>query len=707
MNWSNHHQQVLRQARISLRKGWRPVPIPEGRKGPRIKDWPTLRLTRNDLKNAFSETDNIGIILGEASRGLVDVDLDSPEAIALAPSFLPATNRIHDRRSKPFSHHWFNSDPIPAPMQFPDIDGTMLLELRSDGQQTVVPPSVHPSGERFHWKRAGDPAVIPANELRQAVRRTAACALVARHWPEQGQRHECSKALAAALLRAGWSETEVVTFLTQAAKVSGHDEEWQARKGDVLTSAKRLAGGRPTTGIPRLADILGERIVDKLTDWLELSPAEIVAGPILAPAHYVQWPDPLRKEALHGLAGEIVSAIEPHSEADPASLLSQTLVAFGNAVGRQAFFTVESDQHFTNLFDVLVGETSKARKGTSWAHIRNLLKEAAPEWADTCIQGGLSTGEGLISAVRDPVLRQQPVEKDGEDGDGVEHEYVTVDEGAHDKRLLAEEPEFAQLLKLMGRETNILSTVIRQGWDSGILRTMTKTSPGRATGAHISIIGHITQDELRRYLTETEQANGFGNRFLWLSVRRSKSLPDGGKVPEEVIGELVQKLKKALEHARCVKEMKRSDKAKRLWFQVYGTLSEGKPGLLGALTSRAEAQVTRLSMIYALLDCSSIIRSKHLHAALAFWEYVEASARFIFGEALGDPLADEILRALRRSEKGMTRTEISNLFQRHRSSTQIARALGVLARHGRAVCRQDRTDGRPDERWLALGATAK
>ena len=579
----------------------------------------------------------------------------------------------------------------------------MLLELRSTGQQTVAPPSRHPSGERFYWLKAGDPAVVDAEELQRAVRRVAACALVARHWPAKGQRHECSKALAGLLLREGWTDDDVIAFLTNVAKASGRDEEWDARKGDIRTTARRLSEGRPATGIPRLTEILGERVVRKLVDWLGISAAKIAVDSISQPlrADFVQWPEPLRKDALHGLPGEIVSAIEPHSEADPASLLGQALVCFGNAIGRTASFKVESDSHFTNLFAVLVGETSKARKGISWAYIRNLFKEAAPEWTDNCIQGGLSTGEGLIWAVRDPIVRPRSPDKDDEED---EREYITVDEGAEDKRLLAEEPEFAQILKLMSRESSILSTVIRQAWDSGILRTMTKASPGRATGAHVSIVAHITQDELRRYLTETEQANGFGNRFLWFSVRRSKCLPEGGQLSEDVIGNLVGRLKKAVDYAQSVKEMRRSEKARCLWIDVYGEISEGKPGMLGALTSRGEAQVTRLSMIYALMDRSNVIRRAHLEAALAVWTYVEASARFIFGEALGDPLADDILRALRSFASGMTRTAISNLFQRHRSSVQIAQALGLLARHGRAICRQERTDGRPEERWLALSA---
>jgi len=106
-----------------------------------------------------------------------------------------------------------------------------------------------------------------------------------------------------------------------------------------------------------------------------------------------------------------------------------------------------------------------------------------------------------------------------DEGRVVDYEDVLVDEGVADKRLLLIEEELSQALKVMGRDGNILSAIVRQAWDSGNLHPLTKSNPIRATGAHISIIGHITHEELLRYLTETEQANGFANRFIWLMVR--------------------------------------------------------------------------------------------------------------------------------------------------------------------------------------------
>lgn len=683
------HQRVLRQARKFLLFGFLVIPLLPRRKSPRLRKWTDLRLEVEDLEDAFGAKDNIGCILGEPSGGVVDVDLDCPEAIALAPSFLPTTSRISGRDSKPASHWWYIANPCPAPRRFTDVDGTMLLELRSTGQQSVIPPSIHPTGEDFFWEQAKVPAHVEAGDFQLAIRRLAACTLVARHWPKKGSRHELTLALAGFLLRGGLSVEDVQDFVTAAARASMGDEEWHNRKTNVESTLNRLLKGKPATGTPRLASLLGDEVISKLLEWLDMSQGSV--GSIHSMA--VSWPTPPRPDAFYGLAGELVSVIEPHSEADPVALLSQLLVGFGNVIGRGPYFQVEADKHPTNLFMVLVGPTSRARKGSALSQVKRLLRDADTNWADSCVLSGLSSGEGIIWAVRDAIFS-----KDGE---------KCWDVGGQDKRLLAVEPEFAQQLKLMARESNILSTVLRQAWDDGNLRTLTKNNPAQATGAHISIIGHITQQELRRYLNETELGNGFGNRFLWICAKRSKSLPEGGKLDENDLLPLIQKLAATIKWARKIKKTRRSAKARSLWAGVYPELSQGSAGLLGAVTSRAEAQVTRLALIYALLDRSSVIRTSHLRAALALWDYVEASARFIFGDSLGDPIADEILRALRVNPSGLTRTEISNLFGGHRKGADISRALVVLVQSGLASCRSELTGGRPDERWSVLLEDAK
>jgi hypothetical protein len=178
------------------------------------------------------------------------------------------------------------------------------------------------------------------------------------------------------------------------------------------------------------------------------------------------------------------------------------LTVVGNIVGRGPHWTVSGTDHGLRLNMVFVGPTSKGRKGTTTGTIKSLLRIAAPEWWDRCVKAGLSSGEGLIWTVRDEIRKLESVK---EKGRIVDYEEAIVDPGVDDKRLLVIEEEFASVLKLMSRESNILSAVMRQAWDSGDLRTLTKNNPVTATGAHISIIGHITKDELLRYLDNTER----------------------------------------------------------------------------------------------------------------------------------------------------------------------------------------------------------
>ena len=407
------------------------------------------------------------------------------------------------------------------------------------------------------------------------------------------------------------------------------------------------------------------------------------------------WPEPMAAPALRGLAGEFIDAVLPHSEADPAALLVQLLAALGCTIGRGPHFVAEADKHYTILFAVLVGETSKARKGTSWGRVRAILERSEIAREET----GLSSGEGLIWAIRDPIEKTQPIK---EDGRVIDYQPVIEDQGVADKRLQVYEPEYAQILKVMTREGNTLSPVLRNGWDGRDLGSLTKSSTAKATAPHISVIGHITRDEVLRFMDRTEVANGFGNRFLWVSVRRSKALPEGGSLSEAEIDRLSSRLKDVIGFARGVGLMARDEAARRYWARLYPRLSEGRPGLLGAITGRAEANVMRLAMIYALLDLSDVIRVEHLESALAVWDYADRSAGFIFGDSLGDPLADDLLRFIQGSpEEGVTRTEIRDHLKRNANATQVNRALGQLAERRLVRCEREQSGGRgkPAERW--------
>lgn len=411
------------------------------------------------------------------------------------------------------------------------------------------------------------------------------------------------------------------------------------------------------------------------------------------------WPGRPDDAVFRTRLGEYVQAVAPYTEADPVGIMAQVLVMFGNAVGRGPHFRVGADVHYLVLNVALVGPTASGRKGMAANEAKRPIALADPEWAATRIVTGLSTGEGLIHAVRDPIETEEPIKKNGL---LVGYQSVITDPGVEDKRLLVIETEFARTLHVMRRSGSTLSATIRQAYDGGDMRVLTKVSPAVATGAQIGLIVHITPDEVRRALSHADLGNGFANRFLWLCVKRAQYLPDGGQIPDGDLVAFASDMNSLMARARQVGELKRTEAARELWASVYRDLSAGKPGLLGAATSRAEANTGRLACVYALADGCEAVDLPHLESALALWRYAEASATFIFGDALGDPTADTILKALRQNPEGLTRTEISAVLQRNTSRVEIDRALGVLASTGLARVAQDKTSGRDAERWRAL-----
>lgn len=274
---------VYMAAEAYLRRGWAIVPVPYRKKAPGLPNWPQLRLTPGDLGRYFNgRPGNVGLLLGSASGGLVDIDLDAPEAQAVAGVLLPATPAMFGRAGKPRSHRLYVCADTPQTVQFRAPDGTTLVELRADGCQTIAPPSVHPSGELVAWavlqECAGraqgpgvtlpEPARVPGDVLARAVRRLAAAALLARAWPGRGSRHEAALALAGALARAGWSVGNVERFVSVVSAAAGDEELWDRMRaaGDVW---RRQAAGAATTGLRRLAALVDERAV-AAAGWLGL-----------------------------------------------------------------------------------------------------------------------------------------------------------------------------------------------------------------------------------------------------------------------------------------------------------------------------------------------------------------------------------------------------------------------------------------------------
>ena len=380
----------------------------------------------------------------------------------------------------------------------------------------------------------------------------------------------------------------------------------------------------------------------------------------------------LHPAALHGLAGDVVRAAMESTEGDPVGILTFFLVAFGNAAGPSAFHSVGDDEHGTALFAVIVGDSAKDRKGHSRTSPLRLMKQADPEWYGRVVKG-LSSGEGLIWAVRDPI------EKTGKDG-----AIEIIDEGVRDKRLLAVEPEFGRVLSTKERSGNTLTAIMRDAWDRGqTLGALTKT-PYKATGAHISIYGNITESDLRENMTGVDIMNGFANRIAWFVVTRARVAAQLPIMPEEQFFDLVDRIQSALAFAREASEIDFTAEAWPIWEQAYARFAQRSSGLVESLTARGDPITLRLALIYALLDECDAIHPVHLKAALAVWNHAHASVQYLFGTLTGNPIADRIL-ALLRDGVEMTQTDISNALGTHVKAAAMASAIHHLKQTGRIV----------------------
>ena len=261
---------TARDAAINyMARGWSPIPVPWRSKDPGIKDWPKLRVTGENVGQYFNGArQNIGILLGELSCGLVDIDLDCPEAVVAARHLLPDTGCVFGRAGNPRSHHLFISPGVKT-RKLTAPDGEVLLELRATGIQTIFPPSTHPSGEAIEWLSDNGPAQIEGARLTRIVGLVAAAALIARRWPTHG-RHDATLALAGALRRADWTLDQATLFVRAVAEAA-HDEEARDRERAVTDTYARDG---TTTGWPRIGELLGGDVAGRLREWLDTRPAD-------------------------------------------------------------------------------------------------------------------------------------------------------------------------------------------------------------------------------------------------------------------------------------------------------------------------------------------------------------------------------------------------------------------------------------------------
>jgi len=342
-------------------RGWVTVPVPTRKKKPIDNDW--QKRTLEDVRPGDFTDRNIGIILGAPSGNITDVDLDCVEAVTVARYLLPATNMVHGRPGNPGSHGWYVVDCEPKTTQYRDRKdgdkaGTMLVELRGTGGQTIAPPSIHESGEPIAWvKWPPEPAAVPLATLQRAVAEVAAAALLARHHPGDGSRHEFGLALAGMLAHGGYPQERAEQFVEAVTDAAG-DRDHRDRRKCVLDTYNRK-NGRATTGAPTLARMVPKEIVDLAREWLGLrtgiepDPWEEPVDLETSLAEVPVFPVELLPDAVRPWIVDIAERMQCPIEFPAASCL----VALGAAIGRRCAIRPKRRDDWTvvpNLFGAVV-----------------------------------------------------------------------------------------------------------------------------------------------------------------------------------------------------------------------------------------------------------------------------------------------------------------------------------------------------------------
>jgi hypothetical protein len=264
--------------------GIRPVPlrpaskIPSGGKG-----WNSLRVSEKTVAQFFKQGDNLGGLWGEPSNWIVDIDLDWDEAAHFAQHYLPETF-TYGRLSRPSSHFLYRCKGAVSSSKV--IDKTKVIEIRSTGSQSVLPPSLHPDNERYEINDSHPFTTLTKAELERLVGHVAAAAVLLRNFPTEGGRHDFIHSLTGALMWSGWKEDETVKFMEAfLACISEDDDEPGDRKLTVTNTIEHFKKGDRIAGWRILSTFVPPEVVKVAREWLTppknyQTPPKLVAGEV-------------------------------------------------------------------------------------------------------------------------------------------------------------------------------------------------------------------------------------------------------------------------------------------------------------------------------------------------------------------------------------------------------------------------------------------
>lgn len=394
----------------------------------------------------------------------------------------------------------------------------------------------------------------------------------------------------------------------------------------------------------------------------------------------------LPDEALRGPLGDWVLAAAPHTEADPAALLVTALVSCGVAAGHRPHVWAGDARQAASLFAVVVAETPKANRGLSWAVTRRLMGVVDPDFVDHQVRTGLGNGLPLLETLNAAALADR-------------RSGVPARSTGEAERVFVHDPAFTRALGLASRASSELPLLIRNAWDG--LPLELGHGRHRVERHHIGVVAHATVDQLAQRLSLTDASASFVNRFLFVLVRRQRSLVDEGHVPSDLVLRYGRRLRDNLERASHFGVVERSNRADERWREAYRSLADDDPGgLLGIMVARAARHTVRVALIHALSEGSPRIELPHIEAALGLWSYSRRSAEVVTSStpsASGD-LAEHLLAAIASAgERGLTLSEQLDHFGRNIPAARLRVARRSLEEAGRIVSSSERRPrgGRP------------
>lgn len=566
----------------------------------------------------FGPNDLIGVAMPE---GTVAVDIDRPEVFAETGLSVPPT-KFQTTRRPGGVHHFYRTSKQAYQTQQGDNLG---YDTRVGGLGLII--AWHPED----WTHPSEWAEAPEWVYNRPRRDTDTTTSADADFLPPGQRHGYYVSLAGRLKNAGLSPETIFDALKaeNARRSPDHD----------------------------IADL--RAIADSTRDW---------EGEVIEELHHkrLDWPEPVDDAAYHGVLGDIVRSIAPHTEADPVGILGALLTMFGMVVGGSSYL-YQGGKQYANIFVALIGETGIGRKGTASDAAAEAFSLAYPNWRDH-IAPGLGSGEGLTSKLS----------------------------ASEDHIAFVREGEFGHILTAMTRDGSTLSETIRNAWDHAPLgrQVANRNASTIVLDHHVGILANITEVELSQKLTSEDAANGFANRFIWLAVRRSKLLPQ-----TTPLAELAQPhagaLADAIAFAQRENRMRFSPEAQAVWNAMYHARNSIlRVGMFRAVTNRADPYTGRLAMLYAMLDRTPVIDVQHLRAAMALWDYAERSALYVFGDSTGDKKADAMLAELELSDEP-TEWNVLKRDLGFRYAGDMERTVDFLIRLGRVrVSKVSRAGGR-------------